>query len=132
MNPLINDICTFSLSLFGIGVTIFTVIYSFISNKKEYMNEIADVITSGKACPETKAKYIIAERYVSKQKTTNSIILSLTILSLVIYVLSLLYIRLESDNIILEYVVIGLNILLLIALLIALSKFISSYLKYIR
>lgn len=88
---LINDICTFSLSIFGIGITLFTVVYSFISNKREYMNEISHIITSGKACPETKAKYLIAEKYIKKQKRVNAIILSITIASLVIYTLCLFY-----------------------------------------
>lgn len=129
---LINDICTFSLSIFGIGITLFTVVYSFISNKREYMNEISHIITSGKACPETKAKYLIAEKYIQKQKRVNAIILSITIASLVIYTLCLFYLHIESDNIILKYIIIGLNILLILSLGIALSIFISSYLKYIK
>ena len=129
---LINDICTFSLSIIGKPMTVFTVVYSFISNKREYMNEISHIITSGKACPETKAKYLIAEKYIQKQKRVNAIILSITIASLVIYTLCLFYLHIESDNIILKYIIIGLNILLILSLGIALSIFISSYLKYIK
>lgn len=132
MNTIINDICSFSLSIFGIGITLFTVIYSFISNKREYMNEISHVITSGKACPETKAKYLIAEKYIQKQKKTNVIILSITIASLVIYTLCLLYLHIASDNVILRYIIIGFTILLILSLCIALSIFISSYLEYIK
>jgi uncharacterized membrane protein YwzB len=96
------------------------------------MNEISHIITSGKACPETKAKYLIAEKYIKKQKRVNAIILSITIASLVIYTLCLFYLHIESDNIILKYIIIGLNILLILSLGIALSIFISSYLKYIK
>jgi hypothetical protein len=96
------------------------------------MNEISHIITSGKACPETKAKYLIAEKYIQKQKRVNAIILSITIASLVIYTLCLFYLHIESDNIILKYIIIGLNILLILSLGIALSIFISSYLKYIK
>lgn len=80
MNNVINDICTFSLSLFAIGMTIFTVIYSFIANKKEYLNEISDTILSGKANPETRAKYKIAEGYIQRQKKYNKTILFVSIL----------------------------------------------------
>ncbi len=132
MNTLINDICSFSLSIFGIGITLFTVIYSFISNKREYMNEISHIITSGKACPETKAKYIIAEKYIQKQKRINAIILSVTIASFVVYTLCLLYLHIASDNIVLKDIIIGLAIILILSLCIALSMFISSYLKYIK
>lgn len=96
------------------------------------MNEISHIITSGKACPETKAKYLIAEKYIQKQKRVNAIILSITIASLVIYTLCLFYLHIESDNIILKYIIIGLNILLILSLGIALSIFIPSYLKYIK
>lgn len=40
MNTLIYDISSFNLAIFGIGITIFTVIYSFIYNKKEYMKRL--------------------------------------------------------------------------------------------
>ena len=132
MNTLINDISSFSLSIFGIGITLFTVIYSFISNKREYMNEISHIITSGKACPEAKAKYIIAEKYIQKQKRINAIILSVTIASFVVYTLCLLYLHIASDNIVLKDIIIGLAIILISSLCIALSMFISSYLKYIK
>ena len=66
MKELITDISTFSLSIFGIGMTIFTVIYSFISTKKEYINEMSDIITSGNSCPETKAKFNIALKYIKR------------------------------------------------------------------
>ena len=131
MNPLINDICTFCLSIFGIGITLFTVIYSFISNKIEYMNEISHVITLGKACPETKAKYLIARKYIQKQKRINAIILSITIVSFVNYTICLFYLYVENWAI-LEYIIIGLNIMLLCSLGVALSMFISSYLNYVK
>lgn len=69
MNAIINDISTFSLSIFSIGMTVFTVIYSFISNKKEYLNEVSSTIIFGKASPETIAKYRIAEGYIQRQGT---------------------------------------------------------------
>ena len=96
------------------------------------MNEISHIITSGKACPETKAKYIITEKYIQKQKRINAIILSVTIASFVVYTLCLLYLHIASDNIVLKDIIIGLAIILILSLCIALSMFISSYLKYIK
>ena len=89
------------------------------------MNEISHVITLGKACPETKAKYLIARKYIQKQKRINAIILSITIVSFVIYTLCLFYLYVENWAI-LEYIIIGLNIMLLCSLGVALSMFISS------
>lgn len=132
MNNLISDISTFSLSLFGIGITIFTVIYSFISNKKEYMNEMNNVITSGKACPEEKAKFYIALKYIEIQKRNNSVILFISLFSLIIYILSLLYLRIFSESFILEIILIILFACLFMIFAFALSKFIITYLRYIH
>ena len=132
MNTLIYDISSFNLAIFGIGITIFTVIYSFIYNKKEYMNEIADVIISGKACPETKAKYKIAENYVQKQKKANKAIAIISIASLLIYVLCQLYIHCFPQYRVLEYTIISINCILIFFLFISLALFFSSYFRYIK
>lgn len=132
MNNVINDICTFSLSLFAIGMTIFTVIYSFISNKKEYLNEISDIILSGKAGPETRAKYKIAEGYIQRQKKYNRTILFISILSLVVYAISLLYLRIYPESTVLEYVTVFLFLILVVSFFLALSKFIVNYMRYVR
>lgn len=132
MNTLINDIGSFNLAIFGIGITIFTVIYSFIANKKEYMNEITDIIISGKACPETKAKFKIAERYVQKQKKANKAIAIISIASLFIYVLCQLYIHCFHECLLLEYIILAVNIILVIYLFVNLAYFFSSYFRYIK
>lgn len=132
MNVIINDISTFSLSLFSIGMTIFTVIYSFISNKKEYLNEISDAILLGNASPETIAKYRIAEGYIQRQIKYNRIILLISIMSLIVYILSLLYMRLYPDSYILEYIIIVLFVILSLIFFFSLSKLITTYLRYIR
>lgn len=132
MNAIINDISTFSLSIFSIGMTVFTVIYSFISNKKEYLNEVSSTIIFGKASPETIAKYRIAEGYIQRQIKYNRIILFISIMSLVVYILSLLYIRVYHDSHILEYIIIVLFAILSIVFFFSLSKLITTYLRYIR
>lgn len=132
MNTLINDISNFNLAIFGIGITIFTVIYSFITNKKEYMNEITDIIISGKACPETKAKFKIAERYVQKQKKANKAIAIISIASLFIYVLCQLYMHCFSGYLLLEYTILAMNTIQVIYLFINLAYFFSSYFRYIK
>lgn len=132
MNTLINDISSFNLAIFGIGITIFTVIYSFIANKKEYMNEITDFITSGKACPETKAKYRIAEKYIQKQKKANRAIASISVASLFIYALCQLYIHCLSDSIIFERIILTMDGILVVYLFVNLSHFFTSYFRYLR
>jgi hypothetical protein len=127
----INDISAFCLSIFGIGITVFTVIYSFIYNKAEYINEAADSITKGNACPETIAKFKIAGKYIERQKSINRIILLLSISSLVLYVLSQLYLHVFL-NLYFGYIIIALTILFLAALVFSLIIFFRSYFRYIR
>lgn len=39
---------------------------------------MSNVITSGKVCPETRAKFNIALKYIKRQKKNNTMILSIT------------------------------------------------------
>lgn len=128
---IINDISTFCLSIFGIGITVFTVIYSFIYNKAEYINEAADSITKGNACPETIAKFKIARKYIERQKSINRVIILLSISSLVLYVLSQLNLHVFED-LIFSYIIIALAVLFLVALAFSLFLFLKSYFRYIR
>lgn len=96
------------------------------------MNEITDIIISGKACPETKAKYKIAENYVQKQKKANKAIAIISIISLFIYILCQLYIHCFPQYEVLKYIIIAINCILIFLLFINLSFFFSSYFKYIR
>ena len=126
----IHDISAFCLSIFGIGITVFTVIYSFIYNKKEYINEAADGVTKGNACPETVAKFKIAGKYIERQKRINRVILLLSVFSLAIYVLSQLYLHVFMD-LIFSYIIIALTILFLVTLMFSLFIFFRSYFRYI-
>ena len=128
---LIIDISTFSLSIFAIGITIFTVVYSFITNKKEYINNVADILSRGDACPETKAKYIIAEKYITRQRKSNLIILCFTALSFILYTLSQFYLHIYQGPVF-RIIIISLAIILLIGLFLALIVFFNSYFKYVK
>lgn len=125
----IEHIASFSLAIFGIGITIFTVIYSFITNKKEYIHEIGPKITKGEVCPELKSKYIIAERYISVQKKINSWIILLSILYLFLYFMCEIYLLFFQDNIF-RIFIISIFVILSILLLFILFKFVSYYSRY--
>ena len=51
LNNLLSDIGNFSLVVFGFTATLFTVIYSFIINKRENLKEISDKIKNGQIDP---------------------------------------------------------------------------------
>ena len=93
---------------------------------------MSDVITSGKACPETRAKFNIALKYIKRQKKNNTMILTITIGYLMLYVLSLLYLRLNLANDIFGYIIVFLNVILTLILFYALIKFINTYIGYVK
>lgn len=128
MINLISDISALGLTIFGIGVTIFTVIYSFIINKKEYLNSLAPRILNGDACPELISRYKITQRYIEKQKFINVYMIILSILSLLTYISSMIY-KYVSNPYWLGILCICLASILIIYLLFIVIYFILNYFK---
>lgn len=125
-----QQIGSFALSIFGIGITLFTVIYSFIINKKDFMNEIEPKILNGNICPELKSRYIIAEKYVDRQKVINKHILNISLLSIVIYCFFILDLLLS--NVFTKVLLIILVSILLIYMLTSFFIFLKSYFNAIK
>ena len=69
-----------AIAIFGIGITVFTVLYSFIGSKYEVIRELREKMNDGKASIEEQAQYKIAIRYINRQIKINrySIIVSLS------------------------------------------------------
>lgn len=63
-----DNIESFAIAIFGIGVTVFTVLFSFIGSKYDIIKELRDKISNGVASIEEQAQYKIAIRYVSRQR----------------------------------------------------------------
>lgn len=60
----IKNVESFALTILGIGITVFTVLYSFIGSKYEMIREVRERINEGKASIEDEAQYHIAIRYI--------------------------------------------------------------------
>ena len=67
-----DNIESFAIAIFGIGVTVFTVLFSFIGSKYDVIKELRDKISNGVASIEEQAQYKIAIRYVSRQRNINN------------------------------------------------------------
>ncbi|RTZ09851.1 hypothetical protein EKM05_05980 [Flavobacterium sp. GSP27] len=80
INILLNDMWNFQLILFGLAVTLFTVIYSFIISKRDELRSIADTIKNGEQTAMIKQKETFAKNYIIRLKKINNnlIILILT------------------------------------------------------
>lgn len=76
----IKNVESFALTILGIGITVFTVLYSFIGSKYEMIREMRERINEGKASIEDEAQYHIAIRYINRQIKVNryAIIVSLS------------------------------------------------------
>lgn len=83
----INSFLSFEISLFGISITIFTVIFSFIVNKKQeikmLINEVEKINT-----PRIKQKISFLKRNINKLKKINTIIFVLIITSLFFFLVA--------------------------------------------
>jgi ABC-type iron transport system FetAB permease component len=82
INTFLNDIWNFQLMLFGLSVTLFTVIFSFVIAKRDELRAISDLIKSGDQTIITKPKEIFAKNYILKLKKINDHITILIIVSL--------------------------------------------------
>lgn len=88
MDSIIKDICNFQLSIFGISITLFTVLYSFILNKREELRSYNEQIKTGTANPIITQKYNFAKSYIKKVKEVNRHLKRLVIISLLCYLIS--------------------------------------------
>lgn len=89
---ILKNIGTFSLTMFGVEMTIFTVVYSFIVSKRSYFKAIAyeakiQEITSTHL--ETEKKFAI--NYIDNLKSLNVYVISLALISLILYFVSLCF-----------------------------------------
>lgn len=88
MDSIIKDICNFQLSIFGISITLFTVLYSFILNKRDELRSYNEQIKTGTANPIITQKYNFAKSYIKKIKEVNRHLKRLVIISLLCYLIS--------------------------------------------
>ncbi|WP_018620156.1 hypothetical protein [Spirosoma luteum] len=51
ISDVLSDVVNFHLTMFGIAMSIFTVLYAFILSRKDSLREISDIIKSDKVSP---------------------------------------------------------------------------------
>jgi hypothetical protein len=132
LNNLLSDIGNFSLVIFGFTATLFTVIYSFIINKRENLKEISDKIKDGQIDPIMSQRKSNAVRYITSMKTINFQLIISLFSSLTLYIISLLFKYISIDNCIKNYAVVILGILMLLVLIQIIYILITTIKKYIN
>lgn len=83
----IKNVESFALTILGIGITVFTVLYSFIGSKYEMIREVKERINEGKASIEDEAQYHIAIRYINRQIKVNRYAIIVSLSSFVLFLL---------------------------------------------
>lgn len=72
INEVLNDVWNFQLILFGLAVTLFTVLYSFIITKRDELRNISDLIKNGDQSALTLQKENFAKNYILRLKKINN------------------------------------------------------------
>lgn len=94
---ILNDITNFFLVILGIAITLFTVIYSFIVNKKEELIKINEDINIGKSSPYLQQKKHFNLVYIKKFIVWNYQLIGIGIFSLIIFSLCFFTNRIVTD-----------------------------------
>lgn len=87
-----ETILTIELSLFGIGITVFTVLYTFVLNKKSDLSIYTELKRKQKKSSKTilDQKIIFAEKYISSTKKINIYLLILVFYTFIVSFFSFL------------------------------------------
>ncbi len=97
INDLFNDLWNFHLVLFGIALSIFTLLYSFILSKRDEIRNIAEQVKSGDKNPLLSQKENFAIKYIKRLKSINDKIVVIVILSLIFFIISWVLQRIVFD-----------------------------------
>jgi len=132
----LKNIGSFSITMFGVEVTIFTVIYSFIVSKRAYFKAISHDMKIQKI-PSTylHTEMRFAIEYMNKLKKLNIFVICLAVISLILYGWSLFDISEIKDSLDLScsQIILGwTSIVYIVATLILLGIYIAKYFKEVK
>lgn len=134
-NDILSDIANFSLVVFGFTATLFTVLYSFIINKRENLKEFNDRIKSGEVNPILGQRISNALKYISNLRQMNLHLIFSLFFSLFIYTSSI-SVKYIPDEINFKFyasiIIFTLTIVLIIHMIYLLIKTIKIYLNEIQ
>lgn len=82
---IINQVSNLQLALLGIAITVFTVIYSFIINKREDLKNISILIKAGKGSPMIVQKSSFLTKHIINFKNTNNSLIKIIIVSFFLF-----------------------------------------------
>lgn len=87
----VSNVENFSIAVFGISVTVFTVLYSFLVSKQDIGYGFQEKILNGNANIEDRTNYNIILRQINKYKQINRYALGECLGSLLLFVICKVY-----------------------------------------
>jgi len=98
INDILSDLWNFHLVLIGISLSIFTLLYSFILNKRDELRNISEQIKNGDKSPALVQKERFAIKYIYRLKKINTNCLFIFIFSTFFCCWSWVSLRLIKDS----------------------------------
>lgn len=114
LNDVLNDICNLQLVIFGIAVTIFTVLYSFIIAKRDDAMVVSEQIKLGNDAPDIKQRVAFSVSYIKQWTKINAHVKTIVLLSALTYLIAIIAKNLIEKGSVLDFMVIALLALSLI------------------
>jgi uncharacterized membrane protein HdeD (DUF308 family) len=132
INSILSDLWNFHLVLIGISLSIFTLLYSFILNKRDELKTISEQIKNGDKSPILVQKERFAIRYISRLKKINTNCLFIFIFSTLFCCWSWVTLRIISDCQIMlkQWSMILIGVLTIILCLYVAFQFVKIYKHY--
>ena len=93
-----NDISTISLSFIGITISVFTLLFSFISNKRQIVVEMKDRINNGDKDPLLTARYKHGLRYIKRLGNIAKTCMIILSCSTLLFIFSWINVRVIRNN----------------------------------
>jgi hypothetical protein len=98
INEILNDIWNFHLVLFGVALSIFTLLYSFILSKRDELKSISEQVKFGVKSPMLAQRESFAKKYILRLKSANNHIALTTLVTFILFLFGWFTQRLISDN----------------------------------
>lgn len=132
---ILNNIGSFAITMFGVEITIFTVIYSFIVSKKSYHKAISYNIKCGHDDTHSLLERKFAVEYMNKLKKLNLFVLILAAISLILYGWSFFIPEIpqcNSELLLYHYIFGSISLIYLIATMILLIVYVYKYFDEVK
>lgn len=132
INNILNDLWNFHLVLFGIALSLFTLLYSFILSKRDELRNISEQVKMGNNSPILTQKEVFAKKYITRLKSANNHSAIIIIITFFLFVISWISLRIISNTCIYpkKIMMFSISILTFFVVLYVLFIFIKVYKRY--